>query len=476
MNKEIALSVFENHEDSHSPPSSSSSPSPGASSEPNGKAVAAPAEATKIKYVLRFGNRTWAPVLVISITLSLSILGFVYNYFGVTCIYMTHFWPNAPSPLKKPHPLGAERYVIAFVAMLGMYFIHQVILRSFLDSPAKVMNAHIAYILIGFFFGAWEDVCFEGKLLGWTGVVRGVAWYVITWGVWCILMLGITGIHRDHYNAIFVNWFLSWLQMAIVTQLWVGIWFKDILQMFKHISIYIRGIVLTGLIVLNGVALSHIIYGFTVLYCEECKPGDMWHFGVACGSYPLIPILCMGLYGNAFRELKQPALRVVCSWAYVQAVAVSDFFLFHLICSPMHMMGHQQSWFHDNELVVNFTIALLLLTWNWFTQRWLFVKAELPPSVLLVTPSSVSPSLDTGASGGGGGGGKDKAGSAAGNSNHSDDDGGGCSSDEDGVGDDGDGVSSAVAEKHRHRHHHHSATRRGSHKDRPADEGDADDV
>ncbi|KAH3765937.1 hypothetical protein Pelo_2243 [Pelomyxa schiedti] len=394
MNRDIALTVFESSSAPSNPPPAATPTKPPESNPA--------AEAAKIKYVLRFGNRSWAISLVIAITLGLSILGFVYNYFGVVwytkfyipclgynilaSIYASHFWPNAPSPMKKPTLLGAERYVLVFVAMLGLFFIHEVIMRSFLDTAAKVMTGHITFILIGFFFGAWEDVCFDGKLLAWLGVFRGVGWYVVTWGSWCLLLLGITGIRRDHFDGIFVNWALCWIQMAIVTQLWLGIWFsKDLLLKFKPIPLLVRGLVLTGIIFTNGVAVSHIVYGFTALYCEECKPGDMWHFGVACASYPLMPIITMGLYGNAFREFTNPVVRVVSAWAFVQVVSVADFFLFHLLFSPMHIMGHATSWFHDTELIVNFTIAYIMLTWHWFTQRWGFMKAVLPPSVELVT-------------------------------------------------------------------------------------------
>lgn len=62
-------------------------------------------------------------------------------------------------------------------------------------------------------------------------------------------------------------------------------------------------------------------------------------------------------------------------------MSVIGFFFFHLMCSPLAIMGHPASWFHDNDLITNFTMAVLGLAQNWFAKKWPFMKEVHTPIV-----------------------------------------------------------------------------------------------
>eukprot|EP01105_Mastigella_eilhardi_P017036 TRINITY_DN3916_c0_g1_i3.p1 TRINITY_DN3916_c0_g1~~TRINITY_DN3916_c0_g1_i3.p1 ORF type:complete len:555 (-),score=88.65 TRINITY_DN3916_c0_g1_i3:32-1696(-) len=273
-----------------------------------------------------------------------------------------------------------------------MYWLHQVIFRSFLASGLCGVS-HIVFILTGFLFGAWEDVCFQSKITGPLKMGRAIFWYVATWIVWATLCVGCFHFTDVHYNEILTQWYLGWIQFTIVIQLFAGMWLAaDTLNLIPFHWAF-KGIFLTGTFVLFGAAISHIIYWWSQVMSKELRPPERWHFVTSMGSYPLIPSVYYGMYADKMCTIKNVWWRLGARCLFVFFFSIFGFFWFHIIFTPLNILGIPDSWYHDKDLIFNFLLALLGLTHSWFCKRWGFVRKVIvipPMEKVIVTPTVAS--------------------------------------------------------------------------------------
>ncbi|KAH3756529.1 hypothetical protein Pelo_11640 [Pelomyxa schiedti] len=370
-----------------------------------GSPFVSPAPLAAETWELRWGNRTWMAALLVSVILSMIILAAAWRfepdgkwfksiyvpllgYYTLFGIYLFHFYSDFPQPTPEPNLVGTDRYIVVFVVTCVLWWVHDEILRSILPA-ARVMNGHIAFIIIGFFCGAWEDTCWGGVQLTKifatkypkTIYLRGVFWYFFSWGIWLIVPFSICRIYLVEADIILLQWFLATTQMAIVTQLAAAIWTKPFWAMIP-IAPQLKGFLMTGAWWLNAAVVTGILYSVTRHFWPAGKPADIWHFCTACGSYPLAPAICLGFYGNAFRTyFSSKTWHLIASYCFITLFSIVDFILYHLVYTEFGVTGEAASWYQDTDLTTNFTINLFLLTWTWFTGKYLLSVKVAPKPI-----------------------------------------------------------------------------------------------
>ncbi|KAH3760847.1 hypothetical protein Pelo_7342 [Pelomyxa schiedti] len=360
---------------------------------------------------LRWGNRTWMLPLLISTILSMLIIAWAWRYkngawFGVMyvplmgyyilfSIYQVHFYPSVPQATPEPSVKGMDRYIIIFIVTIVMWFLHNAVLSMYFKETKRLVTAHISFIITGFFCGAWEDTCWGPvQFTKWPSVknpalfsktlhLRGIFWYSFSWLVWFLVVVLICGLGRTNPDWILLQWYLAVTQMAIVTQLSAGLWTKPFWETVTFVHPYSKGLIMTGAWWFNATSATLIIYFIASSCWPQGKPADIWHFCTTCGSYPLAPAVCFGLYGDTFKTLfSSKTAHAIFAYFFIAGVSILDFLLFHLVYTQFGVTPAAPTWFQDVDLVTNFTIVLFLLTWYWFTQRYLLmvrVAPKLPP-------------------------------------------------------------------------------------------------
>ena len=379
-------------------------------------------------YVLKWGNRTWMYALALGLGAGMALLLFWYQmagvenffnyyspmlgYYVLLSICQSHYFKREPKPAFN----GMFRQLFSIFGAVVIFFVNQFIMLYVFNVPGTeafpdhllyqgpiVMSGHFTFIVFGFFIYGFDDFMFKGKLSAWmkNDTLKAFFWYIVIWVVWGLIFYMEAGPVKA---ASFENWdvlhqdrILAVSQWIIIMSLMIPLVFKDYMPVFQK-KLNIENDLLFGLVVLIlaaaiGAAIAYFCYGLTEYIAPwgDISPADKWHHVLYMGTFPLTPVILMGVYSNNFSNIEDPFNRVVKRVMYLIPLVVLSYFAFHLIIAqpellPNKLLGTdlpsdmgffgEKHWYHHLDLYFNFTVSIIPLTHHWFCGRAGFVKEE----------------------------------------------------------------------------------------------------
>jgi len=354
-----------------------------------------------VKYKLIFGSHTWCPVFFFSFALICGLLYSIYGIFGpvvlrgiynvvfgyfiLLSIHCAHYWWN-PNP--HPDPRGFYALFSCIASAILIYTIHDRIFSTFLaGGVAGVTYGHLCFIIFGFHIAGYDDTVWDGKLSAWlpTKPLRSVFWYLVTWVVWVLLYGLYCQSVFSGLDLVRVNGVLACVQWVVMQQFTYGVGkFNEAMNASKWPLFTrqpLKGLFLTFFHTFCGVAINFIIYGLEeAAWGDTVSPDDKFHHSLLIATYPLIPSCFGGLLTNYFAAEKVWYKRLGKRVLHIYFFIAIDYWWYHLIFAPWGFLGSKEfTWWHHDDLLWNFAIAIVPLTHHWFCARWGWVRREKPP-------------------------------------------------------------------------------------------------
>jgi hypothetical protein len=372
-------------------------------------------------YELKWGNRTWIYGLLLGLGIGLPILLFMYNmkgasfffnyyspmlgYYVLISICQSHYFRRPTEPQMN----GLFRQFVSIFGAVLIFFVNEMIMIHILGLPTSdhallnnggiVMSGHFTFIVFGFFIYGFDDFMFKGRLLSWmkNDTAKAIFWYFVIWLIWLPLFYMKGGVVQAFSAATFdelhSNRMLSISQWAIIMSLMIALIFKDYIPELKIENDLLRGVILLAGSFIIGGAIAYICYGLTEFVAPwgDISATDRWHHVLYMGTYPLIPVILMGVYSKNFSDVESPGMRVVWRLVYLVPLIVLTYFLYHFVIAQpelipnwifgdgtfsegMGIFGEQHGWHHHLDLYFNFTISIIPLTHHWFCGKAGFMK------------------------------------------------------------------------------------------------------
>jgi hypothetical protein len=346
-----------------------------------------------MNYVLKWGSNTWIPALMSGGLLGILIIMFCWHIMGEAW-YGTYFVPMlgyyvlisiCQSHYFKSNPLpnyeGFWKQAASIGGAIVLFFLHRWIMGQLFGIPEKlVFPGQLTFIVLGFFFYGWDDFMFLGRLSGWLKVdaLKALFWYLFIWVMWYILYATPAGIVAalGDFNKLNLDILLGISQWIIVMSLMIAITWKDFLATLQFPNDYVRGMVLLAFSVTMGVVIGLICLYIINLVKPDLSSSEKWHHILYMGTYPLIPLIVFGLYTNHFNHIKGAFIKALARTVFLIVLVAIEYFLFKKAISPALFGEHP--WWHQQDLVFNFTIAIIILTHHWFNGRLGFLKEQSP--------------------------------------------------------------------------------------------------
>ncbi|KAJ6241104.1 hypothetical protein M0813_23756 [Anaeramoeba flamelloides] len=300
----------------------------------------------------------------------LTILG----YYVFCSIVLAHYYPTE----KTPNYYGLFRHVIAIILGTQFYFLNQEIFLKWFNVPEKyTLPGHFTWIVFGFWFGAFEDTFFKGKITSFLKkrAFAPLFWILVIWVCWIITFYAYCGGHGD-YNNLRLQRTLAILQWIIMLTLSTGIHFGGYIGTSKK-HWFVLGLITLSQAVAVGTVLAFIWYGMFVLAWPNLDRATLWHHVLYAGTCPLQPIIILGIFTNNFKNtFPETSFKLALfRGALINILTVVVYFFYHGIVSFINTMSESGKPFYKQEaLIYNFTIAILQLTWHWFPGKLWMVK------------------------------------------------------------------------------------------------------
>lgn len=379
-------------------------------------------------FELKWGNRSWIYGLLLGLGLGLPILLFMYNmkgpsfffnyyspmlgYYVLISICQSHYFRRPPEPRMD----GLFRQFVSIFGAVLLFFVNELIMIHVLGLPTPehallnnggiVMSGHFTFIVFGFFIYGFDDFMFKGRLVGWmkNDTVKAIFWYFVVWAIWLPLFYMKGGIVQAFseatYSDLNLNRMLGISQWTIIMSLMIALTFKDYIPEIKIENDFLRGLLLLAGSFIIGGAIAYICFGLTEFVAPwgDISASDKWHHVLYMGTYPLIPVILMGVYSKNFSDVESPGMRVVWRLVYLVPLVILSYFLFHFVIAQpelvpnwlfgegtfskgMGIFGEQHGWHHHLDLYFNFTVSIIPLTHHWFSGKAGFMKETVdePP-------------------------------------------------------------------------------------------------
>ncbi len=307
-----------------------------------------------------------------------------FNYFGI----------GKPRVVEERRDalyagLGALRHFVSIAAGLALFCAVELFaVISSLDK-SLIGKAHNSLIIIGFFWAAFNDTCWDGVLDNWIPhpPLRLVIWGPVVVSCWLIvfyLPLGLGSAMRD-FNPLRLNVVLGVWQWVIICNLGTGLVVNDVvatarargLLPFTAIQL---GLIRTAAIMSGGVVLAVIALTFTRSAFPAASVVDAWHSVLAIGTHPLAGLIPMALYSGSFRKVDHLGLRLGLRMTVLVACTVVSYVVVHGIMSLGFLNSDHHSALHHPDVLWNFLTSILGLTHHWFSGRWGFMTSRAPPA------------------------------------------------------------------------------------------------
>lgn len=311
---------------------------------------------TDVRLEWRWGKATpWIATLFF-LVLGTAIVAIAYhqgeNFFHAYTICLGYFvaWSIAQSHYFKvsqanPFVLGLLIYPVIVGFAILAYHLGNLI---FFSLGVPVNFGHFVFIMLGFFFFGLDDFIFEGKLSKWLkyGFLRFIFWLLVIAVIWILLFAFVLKKDDQFWQ------FFGMFQWSIVCLLAYALLIK------------VPGKKLGFGRQLRNFFMLFII-GFAFAYFFRITAFS-WHLVLNLGTFPLLPIIMVGLYFN----YRKPPERVADAWAgsFLQIVSFVLIMIIGVLgfkeTDPLKMPALQWC----------FTVAILPLAHVWFTKFWGFKK------------------------------------------------------------------------------------------------------
>jgi len=164
----------------------------------------------------------------------------------------------------------------------------------------------------------------------------------------------------------------------------IAITWKDFIDARKWKSDGQRGAVLLPFSIIMGFVIGYLCYFIIGAIQPIVEPGavlsdvDKWHHVLYMGTYPLIPIIIFGVFSNHFNHIKDVLKKTVARTGLLAAMVVLGYLIFHYAVVPTGLFGSGE-WFHQQDLIWNFTISIIALSHHWFCGKLGAVKKVPDP-------------------------------------------------------------------------------------------------
>ena len=377
-------------------------------------------------FTLKWGNSSWLYGLALGLGLGTAILLLMHNMFGVEFFFnyyspmlgyyvlisicQSHYFRRNPEPDMG----GLFRQFVSIFGAIVIFFINEMIMIHIFGVPEQsntllyhggmVMSGHFTFIVFGFFIYGFDDFMFKGRLVGWIkkDLVKAVFWYLFIWLSWGILYYMKGGLVQAYSLQAFDQFelyrMLGISQWIIIMSLMLALVLKDYMPELKK-KLRLKSEILFGIFLLIGsavvgTAIAYFCFGLTeyIAPWDDLDASSKWHHVLYMGTFPLTPIVLMGLYTNNFNGTVSPLKRVVKRVALLVPVVFLSYFSFHLIIAEPELLpnwmfpntfgegiglfGNQHGWHHHLDLYFNFTVSIIPLTHHWFCGKAGFVEEK----------------------------------------------------------------------------------------------------
>jgi hypothetical protein len=357
-----------------------------------------------MNYKLRWGSNTWIPALLVSgmlgiliLITSIHIMGEEWHstyflpmlgYYVLISICQSHYFKSRPEPNWE----GFSKQAVSIIGAIILFFMNRWIMGTLIGIPEKlVLPGQLTLIVFGFFLFGWDDFMFLGSLSRWLKVdaLKALFWYLFIWLVWYVLYAMPSGpiAALGKFNRLNLEYILASSQWTIIMSLMIAITWKDYLASLQFSSEISRGIALTVFSIVIGFTLAYICFLLLNLVSDlnpaiaivnEEGARDIpatWHHILYIATYPLIPLVLFGLYTNHFNHITDLKKRAIMRTGFLFILMLIGYVIYRFAIAPTGIFGHHP-WWHHEDLVFNFTVAIIALSHHWFNGRLGFLVKE----------------------------------------------------------------------------------------------------
>jgi hypothetical protein len=337
-------------------------------------------------YRLRWGKRTWIPVLAVAAVLGTLILIMSYwwmgdwwhyayyvpllGYYVMWSICQSHYFKIKPEPSWR----GFSRQWVSITSAVFIFYTNQWIIKDVVgvEGSGVIMAGHFTFIILGFFLFGMDDFMFNGALSRGlkSDAHKAILWFSMIWIIWVPVFAvgGVWASALDEFDPVRLNMFLACFQWTIMMQMMTAITWKDLLGATKFNSDYSRGAIMLSIALVMGAAIGFFCYSLLDWIAPELSASDRWHHVLYMGTYPLIPIIMFGVYSNHLNHIQNIRNKTIARTAIIAAAVVAWYFAFRFLVAPSGIFG-EHHWYHHFDLYFNFTISILPLSHHWFCGR-----------------------------------------------------------------------------------------------------------
>ena len=347
-----------------------------------------------VEYRLKWGNWTGIVALAISLVLGTFILYLAYTladeatnhgffwqfyspllgYFVVAAICQSHFFRTSP----KPDISNSIRYFVSIGGAVTLFATNELIFYLAGLYRADWMRSHFLWILLGFYMFGFDDFLFGGHLsrpLKYNSL-KAALWYGIIWIIFSIF--GLAGVLSDGEKF---NYFAGHYQWMVIILLMIAVQFREVIPQLPNLwkgfeNPYIRGTVLTLSTIIFGFILGEIAFHLNAWRFPEISDSVNWHHSLYEGTYPLTPIIVLGLYTTWLSGIRGVWRRALARTGMVFFLSFIFYLFFHLTLMKWEWAFNvHEEWYHQIDLYWNFTVSIIPLSWSWFCARYGFVRS-----------------------------------------------------------------------------------------------------
>lgn len=290
-------------------------------------------------------------------------------------------------PWDKPHASGLWRYPITIIAA---YLVHLITQYYYFhcQSPAffAPFFAPITFILLAFFFLGIDDFIFGGRIAQKLRVgkihANSNASEVNYWlsGL-TLLGLRFCGIVLIWHAVYFIlvrfsgfNFFYAFFQWAVIGLLLIAVPLRDLLKL--------SGQELRWQITAFASTFAFGLFAAVFLFALNRKlfaiaGNTNWHLVLIEGTFPLCFVVLKTLYGKGYEVFfpYKPELDIL--WRITGILIKSGLWFLIFSLGFIKLFPGATLTSHNPGLAWNFTIAIILYTWHWYTRRWLVLKENI---------------------------------------------------------------------------------------------------
>ena len=357
-----------------------------------------------MNYQLRWGDRTGLYALLMALISGTFIVwlafepaeaatknGFFFQYYSpllgyfvVAAICQSHYFRTSGMKLEN-----SIRYFVSIGAATVLFATNQLTFYLIGIAPTEYMHAHFLWILFGFYMFGFDDFLFAGKLsklpakltrhpgmlsrfLDHTSF-KAAIWYVVIWILWGIMVVMGT-IHKGSD----FNYFAGHFQWAVILLLMCALQLKEVIPAVPMKNDYIRGASWYMFTIVGGFIIGEILFRVNAHFYQGLDNGHNWHHVLYQGTYPLFPIIILGLYTNHLGHIRNIYRRAALRSAVVGVSSIILYFFFHAVLMNTGLFDVSGAWTERIDLYWNFTVSIIPLTWAWFCARWGFMRPVTP--------------------------------------------------------------------------------------------------